>query len=94
MVRRINGWTERGDEYGIEGGKSYIKEDGCYRVILYTVNRMNELWKVPEKALSVEQLVHKLEGPLETDKIGPFGRAFLEKNGKLVSQSRLPPQPK
>ena len=92
MVRRINGWTERGDEYGIEGGKSYIKEDGFYRVILYTVDRINELWKVPANNLSLETLKLKLEGPLEACKVGPFGREFLEKNGSLVGQSRLPPR--
>jgi hypothetical protein len=92
IVKRINGWTERGDEYGIEGGKGYVKDDDCYCVVFDTVDRIHEIWKVPAKDLSVEQLVLKLEGPLEADKIGPFGRTFLEKIGKLVFQTQLPPK--
>jgi hypothetical protein len=92
MVKRRNGWTERGDDYGIEGGKDYVKDDGCYHIIFNTVERLHELWAVPATGLSVDQLELKLQGPLETDKIGPFGRDFLNKNGKLIFQSRLPPK--
>jgi hypothetical protein len=91
-VSRRNGWTEAGDDYGIEGGKDYVKENGCYHIILNTVNRLHELWEVPARGLSVEQLEHKLQGPLEVDNIGPFGREFLKANGKLIFQSRLPPK--
>jgi hypothetical protein len=92
IVRRINGWTERGDEYGIEGGKGYVKDGDCYHVVFDTVGRIHEFWKVPAKDLDIEQLELKFQGPLEADKIGPFGRAFLEKYGKLIFQSRLPPK--
>jgi hypothetical protein len=37
MVRPIVGWTAKGDEYRIEGGKSYIK-DGCYNITLHRMN--------------------------------------------------------
>jgi hypothetical protein len=92
MVRPIVGWTERGDEYRIVGGGSYIKEDGCYQVLLTTVDRIYEFWTVSAKDLSVEKMEHKLQGPLEVDKVGPFGRKFLQKYGILVSQTRLPPK--
>jgi hypothetical protein len=92
MVKRINGWTARGDEYGIEGGQSYIKENDCYHVILNTVDRMKEIWNIPAKDWSIEELMCRLEGPKEACKKGPFGRKFLEKYGKLLFQSRLPPK--
>ena len=47
----------------------------------------HEIWKVPAKDLSVEQLVLKLEGPLEADKIGPFGGTFLEKRKTRFSNT-------
>lgn len=89
MVKRINGWTARGDEYGIVGGGSYIKGNDCYSVVLYTVGRMDEIWSVPAKDWSIEELMCRLEGPKEACKKGPFGRKFLEKYGKLVSQTRM-----
>jgi hypothetical protein len=94
MVRPRNGWTREGDSYSIEGGKDYVK-DGCYVVSLDTIDRIHEVWKVPAKDLRVEQLENKLQGPLEADKTSPFGRMFLEKNGKNgkpLFQSRLPPR--
>lgn len=92
MVRRINGWTENGDEYGIVGGESYVKEDGCYFVILARTNRVLEDYKVPSKDLTVEELKRRLEGPFEDDK-GLFGREFLKKFGKKSPfDRRLPPK--
>lgn len=93
VAKRINGWTAKGDEYGIEGGQSYIKENGCYHIIFDTTNRVHELWAIPAKDLSLEELIHKLEGPFEKQEKGPFGRNFLEEYGtKPIFQSRLPPR--
>jgi hypothetical protein len=92
LVKRRNGWTERGDDYGIEGGRHYVKDDCCYHIILNTVEKVHELWAVPATGLSVDELELKLQGPLEADKFGPFGRDFLKKIGKLGFQSRLPPK--
>lgn len=92
VVRPITGWTKRGDEYHIMGGKSYRKEDGCYTVSLSRVDGIHEIWKIPANDLSIEELPCRLEGPLEACRTGPFGRKFLEKYGKLVSQRRLPPK--
>ena len=91
MVRPIIGWTRRGDEYWIVGGKSYIKGDCCYEIALWRVDGIYEIWKISAEDLPIEELRRKLEGPLETCKKGPFGRSFLEKYGKLISQRRLPP---
>lgn len=88
MVKPIIGWTRKGDEYRIIGGKSYVKEDGCYLIILSRVSGIYELWKLPAKDFSVEELMCRFEGPLEGCKKGPFGRKFLEKYGKLISQRR------
>jgi len=88
MVRPIVGWTAKGDEYRIEGGKSYIK-DGCYNITLHRMNGIYEIWKVPAKDFDIEKLRCMLEGPLEACKKGPFGREFLKKFGKLIHERRL-----
>ena len=78
MVKPIIGWTKRGDEYIITGGKSYIKEDGCYLIRFTTIDRVKEVWKVPSKDVNLEQLMQKLEGPFKVGERGLFGRKFLE----------------
>ena len=89
MVKPIIGWTKRGDEYIITGGKSYIKEDGCYLIRFTTIDRVKEVWKVPSKDINLERLMQKLEGPFKVGERGLFGRKFLEKYGKLVFHQRL-----
>ena len=93
MVQRRNGWTARGDEYGIVGGQSYVKDNGCYQVVFDTVTRIHTIWEIPAKDLSIEELVRKLEGPFEKGEKGSFGLNFLEKYGRRIGQpSRLPPR--
>jgi len=62
MVERINGGTKRGDKYGIVGGKSYVKENDCYQVVFNTVNGIHQIWGIPAKDLSIEELIRRLEG--------------------------------
>lgn len=93
MVRPIIGWTRRGDKYRIVGGKSYIKFDNCYDVILYEMNRIRRDYRVPAKDLSIEELIQKLEGPFNKNDKGPFGKAVLEKFGKPSDYPRrMPPE--
>ena len=93
MVRPISGNTENGDKYRIIGGKSYVKNDSCYELIFYRISvRIREGWSIPAKNLSVEDLEHKLQGPLELyDKIKPpYGREFLVEIAKKPKwQDRL-----
>ena len=89
-------YTAKGEEYRIVGGKSYIKEDGCYLVTLTRVDtNLYEVWKVPAKIegrdLSVSQLDVILGGPwpdgvgpygkIDFEWKGPWGRKFLKKYG-------------
>lgn len=90
VVRPIIGWTRKGDEYRIVGGTSYVKVDGCYEIILSSVDRVHEIWSVPAKDLTIEELRCRLEGPLEACKRGLFGRRFLKKYERLHSQRRHP----
>ena len=79
MVRPISGCTENGDKYRIVGGKSYVKENNCYDLIYYRMaDRIEEIWNIPSNNLSISDLEHKLQGPLEIygDK-PPYGREFL-----------------
>jgi hypothetical protein len=93
MVRPKSGWTERGDNYRIVGGKSCIKEDNCYEVILYGIDRIENDYRVPAKDLSIEELIRKLEGPFNENDKGPFGKAFLDKFGKPSDYPRrMPPK--
>lgn len=92
VVKPITGWTRRGDEYRIEGGRSYIKEDACYHIVFIRIDRIREIWNVPSKGISLELLMQKLEGPYSGGESGPFGRKFLEKYGKLILSRRLPPK--
>ena len=85
MVKPIIGWTKRGDEYRIVGGRSYIKEDGCYLIEFVRVDGIREIWKVPLKDISLQLLRQKLEGPFDVKERGTLGKKFLEKYGKLVS---------
>ena len=93
MVKGFGGWTAKGDSYWIYGGKSYIKENGCYDVTFDSVSRIHELWRIPAKDLTIEELKRKLEGPFEIGDKGPFGRDFLDKYGQRIGQpTRLPPK--
>jgi hypothetical protein len=90
MVKGFGGWTAKGDSYWIVGGKSYIKENGCYDVVFDSVSRVHELWRIPAKDLTIEELKLKLEG---LSAKGPFGRNFLVKYGERIGQpTRLPPK--
>ena len=79
MVRQKKGITKKGDEYRIVGGKSYVKEDGCYRITLLRFNGVREHWCVPSEKLTIEDLIRRLEG---TYGKGSSGRRFLKKYGK------------
>ena len=96
MVKPRSGWTEKGDEYRIVGGKSYVKEehDGSYYIILYEkANRIRRDYAVPAKDLTIDDLVKKLEGPFNKTEDGSFGKDFLDKFGKpLGTPSRLSPE--
>jgi len=104
-VRPISGWTADGDNYHIVGGKSYVKEDGCYWIRLKRRDtNLLEDWRLPAKIegrdLDVDALVEVLGGPwpegvgphgkLKFEWNGPWGREFLRKYGTLVFTSRLP----
>lgn len=91
MVRPITGWTANGEEYRIIGGYNYIKENNCYQIIFYRKDKIEELWDVPATNLTIEDLQHRLQGPLEIYDTGPpYGRAFLCKiSQKPKFQRRL-----
>ena len=84
MVTLGSGFTKKGDNYTFYSEES----DGCYRVQLITVSNLKEIWTVLAKDWIPEILECQLQGPMEKCKKGPFGRKFLEKQGKLIFQIR------
>ncbi len=54
-------------------------------------DRISEFWRVPATTLNLDDLQHKLKGPLDLyDVKPPYGRDFLvERAKKPVSQDRF-----